>query len=265
MFITTTGVGVVPAVAPIGGRHARPGDAVLSGTIGDHGVAVLSSANRWSSRPPSNPTPPRCTAWWRACSPPCPKAAMRTLRDPTRGGLATTLNEIAKQSGVGMLLDEGAIPIKPQVHAACELLGLDPLYIANEGKCIVICDAAVAEGALERCVRTRSGARRRASAASPTTRSVSCRWTRPSAAGAWSTGSASCCRASADAGILFMQRDVYRKDRGGPRRDPQPRPGLDARTRGLLILVNGELTVGELARASASIRPRRCCASSAPG
>jgi hydrogenase expression/formation protein HypE len=72
-------------------------------------------------------------------------AAIRCLRDPTRGGLATTLNEIARQSGVGMMLDEAAIPVKPAVDAACEFLGLDPLYVANEGKLVAICAAADAE------------------------------------------------------------------------------------------------------------------------
>lgn len=76
----------------------------------------------------------------------CP--AIRTLRDPTRGGLATTLNEIARQSGVGMLIDEAAIPVKPEVDAACELLGLDPLYVANEGKLVAIVPAEHADAAL---------------------------------------------------------------------------------------------------------------------
>lgn len=73
---------------------------------------------------------------------------VRVLRDPTRGGLATTLNEIARQSGVGMLLDEAAIPVLPQVDAACELLGLDPLYVANEGKLVAVCAPEVAEAVL---------------------------------------------------------------------------------------------------------------------
>ena len=150
VFITTTGVGVVPVERRIGGRHARPGDAVLiSGTIGDHGVAVLSKRESLEFETTIESDTAALHTLVARLLAAVPEGSVRTLRDPTRGGLATTLNEIAKQSGVGMLLDEGAIPIKPQVHAACELLGLDPLYIANEGKCIVICDAAVAEGALE--------------------------------------------------------------------------------------------------------------------
>jgi len=72
-------------------------------------------------------------------------AAIRCLRDPTRGGLATALNELAGQSGVGMVINEAAIPVKAEVKAACEILGLDPLYVANEGKLVCICDAAAAE------------------------------------------------------------------------------------------------------------------------
>ena len=77
-----------------------------------------------------------------------PEGAVRTLRDPTRGGLGTTLNEIARQSGAGMLLDEAAVPIRPQVDAACELLGLDPLYIANEGKLVAVVAPEAADAAL---------------------------------------------------------------------------------------------------------------------
>jgi hydrogenase expression/formation protein HypE len=81
-----------------------------------------------------------------------PAGSVHVLRDPTRGGLATTLNEITRQSGVGVLLEESHIPVLPQVAAACELLGLDPLYIANEGKMVVVCRADAAEAALA-CLR----------------------------------------------------------------------------------------------------------------
>jgi hypothetical protein len=128
---------VVPPARRIGGANARPGDVVLvSGTIGDHGVAVLSQRESLDFETTIVSTPPRCTAWWPLLA--AVPGAVHVLRDPTRGGLATTLNEIARQSGVGMLLDEAAIPVKPQVEAACELLGLDPLYIANEGKLVAI-------------------------------------------------------------------------------------------------------------------------------
>jgi hydrogenase expression/formation protein HypE len=150
VFITTTGVGVVPTGRSVSGRNARPGDAVLvSGSIGDHGVAVLSKRESLEFETTIESDTAALHTLVARLLAAVPEGSVRTLRDPTRGGLATTLNEIARQSGVGMLLQEAAIPIKPQVNAACELLGLDPLYIANEGKCIVICDAAVADGALE--------------------------------------------------------------------------------------------------------------------
>jgi hydrogenase expression/formation protein HypE len=150
VFIATTGVGVVPQQRSISGRHARPGDAVLvSGTVGDHGVAVLSKRESLEFETIIESDTAALHTLVARLLAAVPEGSVRTRRDPTRGGLATALNEIAKQSGVGMLLDEAAIPVKPQVHAACELLGLDPLYIANEGKCIVVCDAAVAEDALE--------------------------------------------------------------------------------------------------------------------
>lgn len=150
VFITTTGIGVVPLARRIGGALARPGDAILvSGTIGDHGVAVLSQRESLEFETQIVSDTAALHGLVAALLAALPEGAVRTLRDPTRGGLATTLNEIARQSSVGMLLDEAAIPIRPQVHAACELLGLDPLYIANEGKCIVVCDAAFADAALD--------------------------------------------------------------------------------------------------------------------
>jgi hydrogenase expression/formation protein HypE len=145
VFITTTGVGVVPPGLHIGGALARPGDAVIvSGTMGEHGVAVLSKRESLSFET----TIESDTAALHTLVADMISAAgahIRVLRDPTRGGLATTLNEIARQSGVGMQLDEAAIPVLPQVEAACELLGLDPLYIANEGKLIAICAPEAAE------------------------------------------------------------------------------------------------------------------------
>lgn len=138
VFISTTGLGVVPHGVEVGGARARPGDVVLlSGTIGDHGVAVLSrreSLEFETTIASDTAALHTLVAAMLAAAP-----GLRVLRDPTRGGLATTLNEIARQSGVGMLLEEAAIPVLPQVDAACELLGLDPLYVANEGKLIAVC------------------------------------------------------------------------------------------------------------------------------
>ena len=149
VYISTAGVGVVPLARRIGGALARPGDAVLlSGTIGDHGVAVLSRRESLEFETAILSDTAALHTLVAALLAAVPEGAVRTLRDPTRGGLATTLNEIARQSKVGMLLEEAAIPVRPQVSAACELLGLDPLYIANEGKCVAVCASEHADAAL---------------------------------------------------------------------------------------------------------------------
>ena len=140
LFITTTGVGVLPDGLDLGGARARAGDVVIvSGSIGDHGVAIMSLRENLSfDAPIASDTAALHGLIAKLLD---TGADIRCLRDPTRGGLASTLNEIATQSGVGMMLHEKAIPIKPVVAAACEFLGLDPLYVANEGKLIVICAA----------------------------------------------------------------------------------------------------------------------------
>ncbi len=149
VFISTTGVGVLPAGREIGGARARPGDVVLvSGTVGDHGVAILSQRESLAFETTIESDTAALNGLVAALLAAVPEGAVRTLRDPTRGGLATTLNEIARQSGVGMLLDEARIPVHPQVEAACELLGLDPLYIANEGKLVAIVAPEAADAAL---------------------------------------------------------------------------------------------------------------------
>lgn len=150
VFIATTGVGVVPAGRRISGALARPGDAiVLSGTIGEHGVAVLSQRESLEFETAIVSDSAALHGLVAQMLAAVPEGAVRTLRDPTRGGLATTLNEIARQSGVGMDLQEAAIPVQPQVEAACELLGLDPLYVANEGKLIAVVAAEAAEAVLD--------------------------------------------------------------------------------------------------------------------
>jgi hydrogenase expression/formation protein HypE len=150
VFISTTGLGSLPPGRRIGGALARPGDVVLvSGTIGEHGVAVLSQRESLAFETAITSDTAALHGLVAALLAAAPEGAVRTLRDPTRGGLGTTLNEIARQSGVGMLLDEAAIPVLPQVDAACELLGLDPLYIANEGKLVAIVSADAAEGVLD--------------------------------------------------------------------------------------------------------------------
>lgn len=138
VFISTTGVGWLPAGVDISGRHARVGDVVLvSGTMGDHGVAVLSQRESLAFETTIESDTAALHTLVAAMLAAAP-GAVRVLRDPTRGGLATTLNEIAHQSGVGVVLQEADIPVRPQVDAACELLGLDPLYVANEGKLLAV-------------------------------------------------------------------------------------------------------------------------------
>ena len=148
VFITTTGVGVVPEGVNISGDRARPGDAILvSGTLGDHGVAIMAqreSLGFETTIQSDTAALHDLVARMVAAVP-----DIHALRDPTRGGLATTLNEIARQSGVGMMLREEAIPVRQEVEAACELLGLDPLYVANEGKLICICAPEHADRLLE--------------------------------------------------------------------------------------------------------------------
>ncbi|MBK1615136.1 hydrogenase expression/formation protein HypE [Rubrivivax gelatinosus] len=149
VFITTTGVGALPPGRSVSGANARPGDLVLlSGTIGEHGVAVLSQRESLAFETQIVSDTAALNGLVAAMLAAVPDGAVRTLRDPTRGGLATTLNEITRQSGVGIELDEATIPLQPQVAAACELLGLDPLYVANEGKLVAIVAPEAADAVL---------------------------------------------------------------------------------------------------------------------
>ncbi len=138
VFISTAGVGVVPAGLDLRSDAARPGDAVLvSGTIGDHGVAVMSKRENLEFDTDilsDSAALHELVAAMVAAG----GHHIRLMRDPTRGGIAATLNEIASQSSVGFRIDEEAIPLKPEVAAACEFLGLDPLNVANEGKLVAI-------------------------------------------------------------------------------------------------------------------------------
>ena len=147
VFISTTGVGVAPQGLCIDGRQARPGDVILvSGTIGEHGVAVMSLRESLEFETAIESDTAALHTLVQAMLQAVPEAdTLHVLRDPTRGGLATTLNEIARQSQVGMVIDEASIPVLPQVQAACELLGLDPLYVANEGKLVALCAPDLAD------------------------------------------------------------------------------------------------------------------------
>jgi len=148
IFITTAGIGIVPEGVDISGGHAQPGDVILiSGSIGDHGVAVMSKRENLEFETTIHSD----SAAMHGLVADMVRAVpgIHCMRDPTRGGLAATLNELASQSGVGMALKEADIPFRPEVRAACELLGLDPLYVANEGKLVAICAKKDAEKLLE--------------------------------------------------------------------------------------------------------------------
>ena len=144
VFITTTGIGLVAEGVDLSAAHARPEDMViLSGAIGDHGIAILTQREGLelesaveSDSAPLHTLVREILAVTRE---------VRVMRDPTRGGLASTLNEIAAQSRVGIMVREQAIPLHSAVRGACEVLGLDPLYIANEGKLVAIVPAAAAD------------------------------------------------------------------------------------------------------------------------
>lgn len=148
IFINTAGIGVVPAGVDLGADHARPGDVVLlSGPIGLHGVAIMSvreglefEAEIASDTQALN----GLVAAMLAVEP-----GIKVLRDPTRGGLASALNEIAEASGVGMVIDDSAVPIPDPVRGACEMLGLDPYHVANEGKLVAVVPAETADAVLE--------------------------------------------------------------------------------------------------------------------
>lgn len=144
VFITTTGIGVVPEGVNISGDRARPGDRILvNGTIGDHGVAIMSLRENLSFGTTIESDTTALHGLVAAMVAAVPE--IHCLRDPTRGGLGSTLNEIARQSGVGMRIREEDIPMQHEVRAACEFLGLDPLYVANEGKLVAICPEEWAE------------------------------------------------------------------------------------------------------------------------
>lgn len=148
VFITTTGIGVVPDGLEISGGNAQAGDAILiSGHIGDHGVAIMSSRENLAFE--TQIVSDSAALHGLVADMVAAVPDIHALRDPTRGGLAATLNEIAYQAEVGVKLFEEDIPLRAEVDAACELLGLDPLYVANEGKLVAICPANKAKELLK--------------------------------------------------------------------------------------------------------------------
>jgi hydrogenase expression/formation protein HypE len=132
LYVTTAGIGILPGAAELGPERVRPGDRVLvSGTLGDHGMAVLIARGdldlEVDLESDTAPVHELAAALLEL-------GGVRWMRDPTRGGLATALNELAEQSGLAIALDEASVPLRPEVVGACEILGIDPLYVANEGK-----------------------------------------------------------------------------------------------------------------------------------
>jgi hydrogenase expression/formation protein HypE len=147
-YINTAGVGMVRTDVQVGPHRAQPGDAILvSGTIGDHGMAIMSVREglEFESQIRSD-----CAALNGMISDALDAAGsqVHAMRDPTRGGLASTLNEIALASGVGISIDEASLPVRLEVQSACELLGLDPVYVANEGKVVFFVTPDAAEKVL---------------------------------------------------------------------------------------------------------------------
>ncbi len=148
VFITTSGIGLVPEGRALSIHAARPGDRILvSGTLGDHGIAIMSVREGLEFETILESDSAALTGLTEAILHVCPR--MRCMRDPTRGGLSAALNELAAASGVGVELEEAAIPLRSEVRGACEMLGLDPLYVANEGKLIAVVPPDDADRVLE--------------------------------------------------------------------------------------------------------------------
>ncbi len=157
LYITTTGVGVVDEALDLAASSVRPGDKVLcSGTLGDHGAAILIARGDLELEAEvlsdTRPLTPLVEALRRVAGP-----GLRFMRDPTRGGVGTVLNELARDSGYGIALWEDNLPIREVVDGACEILGIDPLYVANEGKLLAVVTPEVADAALEVLRRCEGG------------------------------------------------------------------------------------------------------------
>lgn len=147
IYITTTGIGVIPADCHLSIHSARPGDRLLvSGTLGDHGIAIMSVREGIEFETVLQSDMAPLTDLAQKLVQACP--GLRAMRDPTRGGLSSTLHELAEASRVGVKLMEAEIPLRGEVRAACELLGLDPLYVASEGKLVAVVAAEDADRAL---------------------------------------------------------------------------------------------------------------------
>lgn len=160
IFITTTGIGIIEHDGNISADRARPGDKIiLSGYIGDHGMTIMSQREglEFESAIESDCASLNDLVATMLATTSSAKDFIHTLRDPTRGGVATTLNEIAKHANVGMLLDERTVPVRESVKGACEVLGLDPLYVANEGKLLALVVPEMADAVLAQMRQHRLG------------------------------------------------------------------------------------------------------------
>jgi hydrogenase expression/formation protein HypE len=148
IFINTSGVGVVPDHLDLGSHRITPGDKILlSGTLADHGMAVMTTREALSFQAPIKSDSAALNGLIREILE-IPHG-VKAMRDPTRGGAATTLNEFAEASGTGIRLNGENVPVQPEVMGACEILGIDPLYVANEGKLIAVVDGNQADAVLE--------------------------------------------------------------------------------------------------------------------
>jgi len=157
VFINTSGIGIVPEGVDLSSRYAIAGDAViLSGSMGDHGITIMTrragislDGNLQSDTMALHRLVARLLKEY--------PGAIHTLRDPTRGGVATSLNEIAANSGLSIIMQEESLPVRPEVRAACEILGLEALYLANEGKCLAVVDGEKADDIMESMRDTTEG------------------------------------------------------------------------------------------------------------
>jgi hydrogenase expression/formation protein HypE len=157
MYVSTFGVGVVDERLTLDARQVRPGDRVLlSGPIGDHGITILLARGELELEAEIESDTRAVTPFVEAL---CSVAAsgVRWMRDPTRGGVATALNELARDAGVSVVLEEAAVPMRDPVRGACEILGLDPLHIANEGQFLAVVSAELAESGLDALRRVPGG------------------------------------------------------------------------------------------------------------
>jgi hydrogenase expression/formation protein HypE len=157
LYLNTTGVGVVAPAVRLGPERVRPGDAlIINGPVGEHeaAIAVARGGYRFRSKVRSD-----CAALHRLCGRLVAAGGVRMMRDPTRGGLATTVNELAEATGLGFIIEEGRVPVTRPVLGVAGLLGLDPLYMANEGKVVVVGDAVRADALVALARRDPQGRR----------------------------------------------------------------------------------------------------------